>query len=255
MICYLYTFPNGKKYCGITKNTIEERAQGKYKGQRVGAAIQKYGWENVKKEILLESNDESLVRQKEIDVITELNLLDTNFGYNVSPGGNYQSESTRIQIGKSIGELWQNKEYRTHMVEAAKNRPYSQERCDKISSTMKQKFLDNPELKIERSEKLKQAYQDGKRVEAQKKAIEARRQPVAKYTMDGNLISIFPTAVEAYREFHPEARSDKAIYRVLNGQRNHYQGFVYKRISKEQEDELNGILCARNNSEEREERS
>lgn len=85
MICYLYTFPNGKKYCGITKNSIEQRASGRYKGQRVGYAIEKYGWENVTKEVILESDNEDLIQQKEIDTIKELNLLDTDFGYNVSP--------------------------------------------------------------------------------------------------------------------------------------------------------------------------
>ena len=60
MICYLYTFPNGKKYCGITKNSIEQRASGRYKGQRVGYAIEKYGWENVTKEVILESDNEDI---------------------------------------------------------------------------------------------------------------------------------------------------------------------------------------------------
>lgn len=248
MICYLYTFPNGKKYCGITKNSIEERASGRYKGQKVGDAIQKYGWENIKKEILLQSDDEQLIQQKEIDTIAELNLLDNQYGYNISPGGNYQTEEVRKQISASIKTLWQNEEYRNHMIEAAQNRIYTNERNKKISNSLKQKFIENPELRIERSEKLKQAYQNGHREIAQQKAIEARRQPIAKYSQNGELLKIFPTAVEAYREFYPDAKSDKAIYRVLNGSRSHYKGFVYKRITKEEEEELNGILCSRNNS-------
>ena len=58
----------------------------------------------------------------------------------------------------------------------------------------------------------------------------------------GQLLAIFPTAISAYREFCPEAKTDKAIYRVLNGQRNTYKGFIYKRISKEEEQKLNGLL-------------
>ena len=242
MICYLYTFPNGKKYCGITKNSIEQRASGRYKGQRVGYAIEKYGWKNVTKEVILESDNEDLIRQKEIDTIKELNLLDTDFGYNVSPGGNYQTEEVRKQIGESVKLLWEDPEYRRHMALAAENRTYSHERNEKISNSLKQKFIDNPSLKEERSEKLKQAYQDGHREDAKKKALEARRQPIAKYDKDGQLLAIFPTAISAYREFCPEAKTDKAIYRVLNGQRNTYKGFIYKRISKEEEQELNGLL-------------
>lgn len=243
MICYLYTFPNGKKYCGITKNSIEQRASNRYKGQRVGYAIEKYGWENVTKEILLESDDVEAICQKEINTIKELNLLDSNFGYNVSPGGNYQTEEIRKQISQSVKALWENPEYREHMVQTAKTRIYTSERNEKISQSLKQKFLDEPTLKQDRSEKLKQAYQEGHRVEAQRKSIEAKRQPVAKYTKDGRLVAIFPTAVAAYREFCPNAKVDKAIYRVLNGQRNSYKGFIYKRISKEEEEELNGLLC------------
>lgn len=244
MICYLYTFPNGKKYCGITKNSIEQRAAGRYKGQRVGYAIQKYGWENVIKEVILESDDVELIRQKEIDTIKELNLLDNNFGYNVSPGGGYQTEEVRAQIGETLRALWKNPEYREHMVEAAKNRTYTPERNEKIRNTLKQKFLDNPELHNERSEKLRQAYQDGHRDDAIKKFVEFKRQPVAKYDKNGKLLAVFPTVIEAYREFHPDATADKAIYRVLSGQRKSYKGFVYKRISKEKEEEFNALLCA-----------
>lgn len=249
MICYLYTFPNGKKYCGITKNSIEQRAWGRYRGQRVGYAIEKYGWENVIKQIILESEDEELIKQKEIDTIRELNLLDSNFGYNVSPGGNYQTEEIRAQIGKSIKTLWKDPEYREHMIQAAKNRTYTQERNEKISNSLKQKFIDNPELRDERSQKLKQAYQDGRRDEAMKKTLESRRQPVAKYDKDGRLLTIFPTAIAAYREFYPEAKTDKAIYRVLNGQRSSYKGFIYKRIDKKEEQRLNGLLCTGNQTE------
>ena len=54
---YLYrlTFPNGKVYIGVTSN-IHQRwiSQGAaYKGSVVGEAIQQFGWDNVKKEVLL----------------------------------------------------------------------------------------------------------------------------------------------------------------------------------------------------------
>lgn len=237
MICYLYTFPNGKRYCGITKNTIQERASGRYKGQRVGYAIQKYGWENITKEILLTSENEDEIKQKEISTIQEFNLLNPEYGYNVSPGGNYQTEEVRRQISQSIKVLWQDDNYREHMTEMATGREVSIETREKISNTLKDRLRD-PNFRKERSNKLKEAYSLGHREEAIKKVIEARRQPIAKYAQDGQLLKIFPTAVAAYREFHPDAKSDKAIYRVLNGERKHYQGFIYKRISKIEEEEL-----------------
>lgn len=44
-IVYLYTFPNGKKYCGQTSRTIEERKRSGYY-YYIGAAIEKYGYDN-----------------------------------------------------------------------------------------------------------------------------------------------------------------------------------------------------------------
>lgn len=41
-IVYLYTFPNGKKYCGQTSRTLKERQLSGYR-YYIGAAIQKYG--------------------------------------------------------------------------------------------------------------------------------------------------------------------------------------------------------------------
>jgi hypothetical protein len=87
--------------------------------------------------VILESDNEDLIRQKEIDTIKELNLLDTSFGYNVSPGGNYQTEEVRKQIGESVKSLWEDPEYRQHMTLAAKNRTYSNKRNEKISNSLK----------------------------------------------------------------------------------------------------------------------
>jgi len=55
-IVYEFTFPNGKKYYGRTYN-VEARWQGGrgYKTQKVGKAIEEFGWENVEKRIIAEN--------------------------------------------------------------------------------------------------------------------------------------------------------------------------------------------------------
>ena len=52
-VVYEFTFPDGKKYYGRTYN-VEARWQGGrgYKTQKVGKAIEKFGWENVEKRII-----------------------------------------------------------------------------------------------------------------------------------------------------------------------------------------------------------
>lgn len=54
---YCHTFPNGKKYIGITGQSVSRRwrnGEG-YEGQPVYNAILKFRWENIKHEILFEN--------------------------------------------------------------------------------------------------------------------------------------------------------------------------------------------------------
>lgn len=49
---YRLTFPDGKVYVGVTDDP-KRRWATKYKGSACGDAIEKFGWENVKKEIIV----------------------------------------------------------------------------------------------------------------------------------------------------------------------------------------------------------
>ena len=54
---YMHIFPNNKRYIGITSMGVKNRwrkGKGYYKCQLIYKAIQKYGWENIKHEILYE---------------------------------------------------------------------------------------------------------------------------------------------------------------------------------------------------------
>ena len=69
----MHTFPNNKKYIGITCRTTISRWGNngdKYKGQLVYKAIQKYGWENIKHEISFDnlSKDEACKVEQELIV-------------------------------------------------------------------------------------------------------------------------------------------------------------------------------------------
>ena len=51
---YQHIFPNGKRYIGVTRNSVEKRWGYKgynYKTQMVGRAIEKYGWDNIEHEV------------------------------------------------------------------------------------------------------------------------------------------------------------------------------------------------------------
>ena len=87
---YKHTTPNNKVYIGITCQTPKERWQrGKgYKSQPYFYnAIQKYGWDNIKHEILYTGLTQEEAHQKEIELIKEYQSNHHSRGYNISGGG------------------------------------------------------------------------------------------------------------------------------------------------------------------------
>lgn len=85
---------NNKKYVGITKRVPELRwCNGKgYKGQVFGAAIEKYGWDNFKHEVLYSGLTQEEAEQKEIELIALWNTCDRHYGYNRHKGGDILNE-------------------------------------------------------------------------------------------------------------------------------------------------------------------
>lgn len=51
---YIHTTPSGKKYVGITSRKLNKRWRNGhgYNTQMFGRAIEKYGWENIKHEVI-----------------------------------------------------------------------------------------------------------------------------------------------------------------------------------------------------------
>ena len=78
---YLLTFPNNKKYCGYTPQELKDRwknGRGYIKCPLVYKAIQKYGWNNVKKELIFETFNQNAAYEKEKEIITKLDLINPN---------------------------------------------------------------------------------------------------------------------------------------------------------------------------------
>lgn len=112
---YKHTSPSDKVYIGITSLKVKERwANGKgYRAQKVfWRAIQKYGWENFKHEILFEDLSEKDAKLKEIELI-EFYKSNCNkwknpaYGYNSTDGGDLRekgfelTEDTKQKISNS----------------------------------------------------------------------------------------------------------------------------------------------------------
>ena len=111
---YIHIFPNSKVYIGITKMPIAKRflnGNGYRNNKYMENAIKKYGWENVRHEILYEGLTKEEAEQKEIKLISEYKSNQKNFGYNIENGGNSTgklSEETKLKLsllnkGKLLG--------------------------------------------------------------------------------------------------------------------------------------------------------
>ena len=110
---YKHIFPNNKIYIGITSKRPEIRWN-KGKGYKLcplmNKAIQKYGWKNVKHEILFTGLSKKQAEEKEIQLIKEYKCNNGKYGYNIENGGNCcgtHSEETKRKIGaKSKGNKY-----------------------------------------------------------------------------------------------------------------------------------------------------
>lgn len=112
-IVYRHTCPNGKVYIGITGTAFETRCGNngyKYRKNKLFArAIKKYGWDNIRHEILYSGLTKEEAEAKEIELIAEYKSNNPKYGYNVSSGGEsgnagvVASEETRQKM--SIAHL------------------------------------------------------------------------------------------------------------------------------------------------------
>ena len=152
---YKHTAPNGKVYIGITFRKPETRwsnGNGYSRQKHFYAAIKKYGWENIKHEILFENLSKEDACQKEIELIAQYKSNDPEFGYNQSLGGengNFgrrHSEETKQKMseaqkgeknhgfGKHLSE-----ETKAKLSKANKGKIISEETRKKISEAKKGK--------------------------------------------------------------------------------------------------------------------
>lgn len=191
---YVYTFPNGKVYVGKTKTSIEQRAgsNGCRYGDNtlVGRAIRKYGWINVKKEILVDNLSESEANKKEREIIRELDATNRLCGYNLTKGGDggavvnrKVSVETRKKIGRKNSVALKGRklpdEVRAKISEATMGHEVSNETREKIrianigkkhSAETRQKIADaNRNRSPETLEKLSQSLKKSGKERAKKR--------------------------------------------------------------------------------------
>ena len=151
-VVYLITFPNNKKYCGYSGNLKRRwRSPEEYSSQpAVYRAINKYGWENLKKEVLYIFNNAKEALEKEAQVIEEMDLLNKDKGYNLVPGGGGPPHGLQFvteegykkmqENGKRLAkEVWDNPEKAAYTIQRMREETHKK-RMQLSKKELKEKY-------------------------------------------------------------------------------------------------------------------
>lgn len=134
---YRHTSPSGKVYIGITRVSVYARWN-KGRGYSRNChifyrAILKYGWDNIKHEVLFTNLSEERAKRLEIELIRHYKSL--GISYNISDGGNLASSSeySRTRSSETMRRLWKEKPEELLKRKGAKGRKASIEELRKRS--------------------------------------------------------------------------------------------------------------------------
>lgn len=148
---YKHTVPNGKLYIGITSQKPEERwrnGNGYRRNKDFYPDIVKYGWENIKHEIVCDHLEDWQAGKTERKLIEYFDTRNPDKGYNHSIGGTYGalgaqfSAETRRKLSEARKGA-NNPRYGKHL---------TAELRQKISEANKRAYILNPELRRKLSE-------------------------------------------------------------------------------------------------------
>ena len=140
---YMHTSPNGKRYIGITCRPLAQRwgkdGKGYKENHHFWNAIQKYGWDNFKHEIVASelSLDDACTKEKEL--IRMYNATDPNFGYNHTDGGQagIPNEEVRKRLSRAVKRSRQDPAVMAKISAGLKGHPVSDITREKISKANK----------------------------------------------------------------------------------------------------------------------
>ena len=148
---YVHISPSGKRYYGLTCQQVEKRwlnGMGYIKNEHFYRAIQKYGWDAFKHEIVAEGLTREEACALEESLIAEYHTQDYNFGYNITSGGesNRHVQSSKDKISKANKGKVRTEEMRKKMSEMRTGHPstlkgtkLSEEHKRKISESLRGK--------------------------------------------------------------------------------------------------------------------
>lgn len=149
-LVYMHTSPKGKRYVGITSQSIFHRWGDGGKRYRRNAhfwnAICRYGWDNFEHTVIASDLDYESACKLEEDLIAKYNLTNPECGYNHTYGGefNLPSEDVRVKLSNLQRSRWKNPEFREKVISGLRGHKVSQETREKISKANLGRKLTRP---------------------------------------------------------------------------------------------------------------
>lgn len=225
---YVHTSPSGKKYVGQTGQDPERRwgkdgarylsqKNNKYTHPAFAKAILKYGWENIEHEIIASNLTKEEADNFEKLLINKLNTMNPKYGYNCTSGGSNGIPSEETRKRQSESHKGENSHmYGTHLSEETKRKiseshkgkRHSEETKKKLSeinkgkNTGKEHYLYGKHLSEEVKRKLSEANKGKATGENNPHA-----RKISQYDLNGNLIRVWLSIVDASRELKISAQS------------------------------------------------
>ena len=207
---YKHTTPSGKVYIGITCRPPKERwgCDGKrYKNNKYFYnAIKKYGWYNIKHEILYDHLDSEMAQEYEKFFIFVYDSSNREHGYNHTLGGEHGKMSAHTNEANS-------KRGKTLIGE--KNPFYGKKHSVQTREHLSKVRLNNPR----RFELSRQAGL---------KAREVKRKEVCQYDLNGKYIAKYESCSDAALFVCGDKSGGNHISAVCKGNRKTAYGFIWK---------------------------
>lgn len=217
---YMHTTPNNKVYIGITKQPVERRWRNgeAYKYHTYFyRAIQKYGWDNIKHEVIFDNLTEEEAKQKEIELIEMYSSTNQKHGYNRSAGGESGS------AGYKFTE--EQKQRLSEMRKGEKNSMYGKHHSQETIEIERVKHL-KENLSPETINKMSKAKKGKKR---DKNSIEKQRKAMAYIVVCSETLEEYIGSKEAGKDKNIDP---SCITKVCRGERKTAGGYhwYYKEV-------------------------
>jgi group I intron endonuclease len=229
---YKHTSPSGKVYIGISKN-VNIRWSGN--GCRYliynsifGKAILKYGWNNIKHEVLISGLSRDKANELEIKFIRYYKSL--GISYNITDGGEgttnrILSEETKAKM-RASARGW-SREAIEASIAARKGTNYYKESIQKAHNAWRGSH--HSEATKRKLSNMAKGRDMSKAIEANRRAIydrgKGKRKPIIQYDLDGNALREFPSATDAMLFLN---KNSKSISNCLAGRSSSAFGYKWK---------------------------